>query len=523
MSGLSVVNIQQANVMKRKMQAGGDFTVHKIGVIGGLGALACADLFFKLTRSRQVLAEQFHCHLLLEQQAFDDAAVPLYKGVNIASRKFYVYEMCKVFEARGIERVMLPCFASHTFLDEVQAQLSLRILDMMEAVKRHIDGSYASGTALGVLTSDVVRESRLFERYLGSHTLIYPSAPEQAALMEAVYGAGGIKEGGLEGGPLETVQRLSAALQAQGAAVIVPGMTELALVCVALQRSGIAMLDSNEIYADFAASEQRSHAAAPFKLGVVGGVGPAATVDFMDKVVANTPAGKDQDHIKMVVEHNPQIPDRTANLLRAETDPTIALYATCQRLADAGADAIAIPCNTAHAFIARIQQHLDVPIINMLHETIALIVLQHGASTPLGLLATSGTVQSRVYHEAARAAGLNIITPGHESQALVIEAIYGPRGIKAGFTGGICKEQLLVVAEHLCELGAGVLILGCTELPLVLAHADAFPLGRHQVAMVDPTTVLALKCVQLALDARASRGDADTSVRTGRRNSLPAR
>lgn len=523
MSGLSVVNLQQANVMKRKMQAGKDATVQNIGVIGGLGALACADLFYKLTRSRQVLAQQFHCHLLLEQQAFEDAALPLYKGASIASRKFYVYEMCKVFEGRGIERVILPCFASHTFLDEIQAQLSLRILDMMEAVKRHIEGRYAPGTSLGVLASDVVRESGLFERYLGSHTLIYPTASEQAALMEAVYGAGGIKEGGLEGGALETVQRLSVALQAQGAAVIVPGMTELVLVCAALQRCGIAMLDSNKIYADFAASEQPSTAKAPFKLGVVGGVGPAATVDFMDKVVANTPAGKDQDHIQMVVEHNPQIPDRTANLLRAETDPTIALYATCQRLADAGADAIAIPCNTAHAFVARIQQHLDVPIINMLHETIASIVQKYGKNTSLGLLATSGTVQSRVYHEVARAAGLTLVTPGHEYQALVMEAIYGTRGIKAGFTDGICKEQLLLVAEHLCELGAKVLILGCTELPLVLAHEEAFPLGRHRAAMIDPTLMLALKCVQLALAARVNDGGAGTRVRTGRRNSPPAR
>ncbi|NBA98600.1 amino acid racemase [Pseudomonas sp. R5(2019)] len=493
--------------MKRKVQCGDDVAVQRLGVVGGLGALAGADLFYKLTRSQQVLADQFHYHLLLEQHAFNDASLPLYKGVNISSRKFYVYEMCKAFEARGIEAVMLPCFASHTFLGEIQEELSVRILDMMAALKQHIAGLYAPGTGLGVIASDVVRDSGLFERYLGSsYSLIYPQAAEQAALMEAVYGVGGIKEGGLEGGPLEAVHQLSLALQAQGAVVIVPGMTELSLVCAALQRRGIAMLDSNEIYADFAAGEKHRQAKAPFKLGVVGGVGPAATVDFMDKVVANTPAGKDQDHIKMVVEQNPQIPDRTANLLRAETDPTIALYATCQRLADAGADAIAIPCNTAHAFVARIQQHLDVPIVNMLSETIEAIVQRHGSKKPLGLIATSGTVKSRVYHEAARAAGLHVITPGHEYQALVMEAIYGERGIKAGFTDGICKEQLLVVAEHLCELGAGVLILGCTELPLVLSHADAFHLGGHVAALVDPTTVLALKCIQLALDARNATG-----------------
>lgn len=492
----------------KQPQCNDDAAVQRLGVIGGLGALAGADLFYKLTRSQPVLAEQFHCHLLLEQRAFNDASLALYSGANLASRKFYVYEMCKAFEARGIEAVMLPCFASHLFVAEIQQEVGVRILDMMQALTQHLGNVHAAGTALGVLASDVVREGGLFERYLGGrYRLIYPSPAEQAALMAAVYRAGGLKQGGLDGAPLQAVNRVCDALQAQGATVIVPGMSELALLCAALQRRGVALLDSNQVYADFAGGQPRRVAHVPFKLGVVGGVGPAATVDFIDKVVAHTPAGKDQDHIKLVVEQNPQIPDRTANLLRAEADPTIALYATCQRLVEAGADAIAIPCNTAHAFVARIQPHLAVPIINMLDETLQAIVRRYGASTPLGLLATSGTLKSAVYHEAARAAGLQVITPGHEYQALVMDAIYGERGIKAGFTEGICKEQLLVVAEHLCELGAAVLILGCTELPLVLSPGDALPVGRHTVALVDPTTELALTCVRLALKARAPVGE----------------
>jgi aspartate racemase len=107
----------------------------------------------------------------------------------------------------------------------------------------------------------------------------------------------------------------------------------------------------------------------PFKLGIMGGVGPSATVDFMKKIIQNTPATKDQDHIKMVVEQNPQIPDRTANIVWNETDPTIAMFSTCKRLEQEGADAIAIPCNTAHAFVKNIQEHLNIPILNMLTST----------------------------------------------------------------------------------------------------------------------------------------------------------
>ncbi|MNH33446.1 Asp/Glu/Hydantoin racemase [compost metagenome] len=79
-----------------------------------------------------------------------------------------------------------------------------------------------------------------------------------------------------------------------------------------------------------------------------------------------------------------------------------------------------------------------------------------------------------------------------------MEAIYGERGIKAGFTEGLCRDQLLIAAEHLSEIGAQVLILGCTELPLVLSHCDAYELRGRTVALVDPTMILARKCVALA-------------------------
>jgi len=483
----------------RGKPAGKAAVVRKLGIVGGLGSLAGGDLFYKLVKSRAVIEDQGRYHFLVEQHPFKDVLLPLDAGASMTSRKFYVFEVCKSFEQNSFDAVLLPCFASHTFRAEIEAELGIVVLDMMAALARHVRLTVPPQATLGVIASDFVRHCGLFEGYFAEDfRIVYPDAQAQSALMEAMYGLDGIKDGQLDGAPLEAVYQACVSLQAQGAAVILPGMTELSLVCAQLQRRGADVLDINGIYADFATQGSDPTEPAPFKLGIVGGVGPAATVDFMAKIVANTPAERDQEHIRIVVEQNPQIPDRTANLLRNEADPTMAMYAACKRLESAGARAIAIPCNTAHAFVERIQAHLKVPIVNMLSETVEWIAHRYGSGKVIGLLATSGTVQSQVYHQAARRAGLQILTPGVDYQAMVMDAIYGPRGIKAGFTEGLCKEQLLLAAEHLCELGARVLILGCTELPLVLEHCAALDINGYTVALVDPTMILALKCIELA-------------------------
>jgi aspartate racemase len=234
-----------------------------------------------------------------------------------------------------------------------------------------------------------------------------------------------------------------------------------------------------------------------FRLGVVGGVGPAATVDFLSKLVRSTPAECDQDHIKVLLEQNPQIPDRTAFLLHRGADPTIALYATCKRLERQGASAIAIPCNTAHAFLPPIAPRLRIPIVDMIGETLDHIVERHGSAVHVGLLATTGTVASGVYAAAAQARGLALRVPSTAGQLQVMDAIYGPLGIKAGHTQGACETALRAASKELVLQGAQVLILGCTELPLVFRGAT-LDLDGTCVALVDPSDILARRCIALA-------------------------
>jgi aspartate racemase len=473
----------------------------RFGVIGGLGSLGGADIFFKLVKSSPALDGRNQCDIIFEQHPFDEGRLAGGSEANANARKIYVFDMIRNFEQRKVDAVILPCFISHTFLEELKPEIRLPVVNIMEALRAHVERRYPEVKKIGVLTSDYVRKHGLFERYFDASRwqLIYPSPEVQRdALMPAIYGERGIKSGCLQGESVEFLERACRDLMAQGAEVIAPGFTEIPIVVDSLCERGLPVIDINQVYARHAVDFGGELSARPFKIGVVGGVGPAATVDFMDKIVRNTQARHDQEHIKVVVEQNPQIPDRTENLIGEGADPTVALYATCKKLEADEADLIAIPCNTAHAFVERIQPYLSIPIINMLYETVDYIRRNHAGRSRIGLLATSGTQQSRVYHDIVEKAGLTLLAPDAVHQAKVMSAIYGEKGVKAGFTEGECRDDLMAALTHLVELGAEIVILGCTELPLLLAQSDNFAVAGKHIVVLDPTEILARKCVSLA-------------------------
>lgn len=470
----------------------------RLAVVGGLGTLGSADLFFKLAQALPASGGEDQAELAFEQHPFREGDKPGAAGASQNGRKLYVFDMVRRFEARGVEAVLVPCFVSHTFLAELRSELRVPIVDMMEAIRSYIERRHVGVRRIGVLTSDYVRERRLFETYFSGPDweLHFPSQrTQQHCVMEAIYGKQGLKTGHLLDGTVALLAEAAHELVESGAELIVPGFSEIPVIIEALRARGLPVLDSNQAYVRAALASTQS-IARQAKVGVVGGVGPAATVDFLSKIVKNTPAGRDQDHIKVVVEQNPQIPDRTANLIGEGADPTVALYSTCKRLEAAGADVIAIPCNTAHAFIERIQPYLSVPIINMLDTTIEHLKSSLCAGAKVGLLATSGTIESGIYAEAAEGSGLELLTPDEQHQSLVMSAIYGPQGVKAGFTAGVCKDELETALVHLVNRGATAVILGCTELPLLIEASPSHRVGDATVLVVDPTDLLAKRCVQ---------------------------
>ncbi|WGS51333.1 amino acid racemase [Paraburkholderia sp. D15] len=470
----------------------------KFGVVGGLGPLAGADVFFKLIKSLSATCEAEHADVIVEQHPFGTAGS---RAEASTGRMLYIFDMIRGFEKRGVTTVLLPCFVSHTFIDELKANSPLQIVDMMEGIRRHVRRRFPAVRRIGVLASEYIQRRGLFETYFTSpgFDVMYPRLREGVDLVaEAVYGPDGLKSGCLSGRPVELLRVACDDLISQGADIIVPGLTEIALVAESMGPLTVPLLDSNLAYAQYAVSGRYALPETPFKVGVVGGVGPAATVDFIEKVVRNTPAARDQDHIKLLVEQNPQIPDRTESLIGDGADPTLSLYATCKKLEHGDADIIAIPCNTAHAFVDRIQPYLRIPIVNMLTVTVRHLRETFPAMRCVGVLATSGTVESGVYAKALASQGLEQVVPSPPLQARVMEAIYGKEGVKAGFTTGQCQSDIAAAMEELIARGVDVVILGCTELPLLLPQPTYAGANGASVRLVDPTDVLARRCVAYA-------------------------
>ena len=230
-------------------------------------------------------------------------------------------------------------------------------------------------------------------------------------------------------------------------------------------------------------------------IGILGGLGPYATLDLFEKILRCTPAKSDQEHLHIIIDNNPRIPDRTAALLHGGPSPLPAMLESALRLQQAGGQVIVIPCNTAHAFVPDLQRRLQVPILNMIEACRAAILRRLPEIQRIGLLATSGTVRSGVYAKTLDAAGIQTLCPSSSSQeSLVMQSIYGPEGIKAlGGKNPLARRQLLQAAKELIAAGAEALILGCTEIPLVIGQSD------FDIPCFDPSQILAQAAVNKAL------------------------
>jgi len=220
-------------------------------------------------------------------------------------------------------------------------------------------------------------------------------------------------------------------------------------------------------------------------LGVLGGMGPAATADFLKKLVAMTPAATDQEHLPVIAQSIPTIPDRSRAILGQGPSPLPALKAGLARLRAAGCALAVMPCNSAHYWYDALAGEL--PMLHIVDAVAAALRRRGIEGGPIGLLATSGTVAAGIYQDRLAGTGFEILVPTPTDQADLVEA--GIRAIKAG-EFDIAGGALRLAVARLRTRGIHATVLGCTELPLVLSSA---PDATH--LFIDSTAALAEACV----------------------------
>jgi aspartate racemase len=236
----------------------------------------------------------------------------------------------------------------------------------------------------------------------------------------------------------------------------------------------------------------------PFRIGIVGGMGPMAGVYLQQLIVEATPAGKDQDHFQVVCFTNPHVPERMRSLAEdGGRRYAAAVRASARLLAAAGVTHLIVPCNTAHARLAEIREGIDVPFVDMIELGVRELVAGRERGTRAGLLATVGTIDERVYQRARPDAGVDWVLPEPDDQRTVSEAILAVKVNESARAA----PGLLRVAERLVARGAAAIVVGCTELSMCL---DALrPAG---VPLVDPLRIAARHLVDLGTARRNGDG-----------------
>lgn len=228
-------------------------------------------------------------------------------------------------------------------------------------------------------------------------------------------------------------------------------------------------------------------------VGVLGGMGPAATIDFMAKVLRHSQAaqqdgGREQDNVRLIVDSNPEVPDRNAAVAGTGPSPGPALAAMARGLERAGAAFLVMPCNAAHAFAADVVAATPLPFVNLIDETARAVPRDHAHVRRVGVLAVAATADARLYEHALEPLGFTVIVPAGAARARFMEGIWAIKAGKLDSGRAIVAES----ARALVAAGAELVIAGCTEVPLVLGAGDL------AVPLIDATDVLARHTVAYA-------------------------
>ncbi len=220
-------------------------------------------------------------------------------------------------------------------------------------------------------------------------------------------------------------------------------------------------------------------------IGILGGMGPAATLDCFARIIKNTPAQTDQEHLRVVIDSNPKVPDRTAAITGKGASPVPVLVDGCRSLQSAGADFIIIPCVSAHFYLDEIQQQIELPILSIYDAVGEIIAGDHPQIKTVGLMGTTGTISGGLFQKRLAADGIKTMVNDENHQAKVMAAIYDIKKSQPPRSKAEITSDLISAAESLISKGARGIIAGCTEIPLALKQRDL------QAPYFDALTILA--------------------------------
>ncbi|MCA1030256.1 amino acid racemase [Bacillus timonensis] len=227
-------------------------------------------------------------------------------------------------------------------------------------------------------------------------------------------------------------------------------------------------------------------------VGLLGGMGPEATLDIFQKIVQATDAREDGDHLRIMIDNNPKIPSRQDAILRGSKCPILELKQTARNLENAGADLIIICANTAHYYYDDIQGAVNIEVLHIIQETVFELKNTMPTIKKVGVLATSGAMKVRIFHQHFKHEGIRVINFPEEKQHTIQEAIYSYK------YNGLKNKDVFILSDainYLIENGAEAIIMGCTEIPMMLKRTSI------SIPLIDPNEVIAKVAVRKAKGA----------------------
>lgn len=224
-------------------------------------------------------------------------------------------------------------------------------------------------------------------------------------------------------------------------------------------------------------------------IGIIGGMGPEATIDLFSRIVEETHAKHDEDHIRIIIDNNPKIPSRQNAIMKGTQSPVPDMIATAENLKRAGADFIIIGANTAHYFFDDVAAGVDIPFLHIINEAVKETIKQVKGIKKVGVLATTAAMKTRLYQNCFAKFGIEVVEVPEEIQSKVHDSIYNFK------YNGITDENVQMMldgVEYLSHNGAEALIMGCTEIPVILKRKS------FDLPLMDPNDIIAKVAVATA-------------------------